>query len=477
MLTRRTVLKWTVGMSAALFASPQSIARGSLLEIGPAEEPCPAVLNPIMERDPSTKSKNIVICSDGTGNWGGDAHPSNVYQLCDLLDLSDESTQIAAYDAGVGTDVDRSAIEKLKPPKGLYIVPDVLTPIPGVHWLQRQFGLLGGYGLEENLEQLYRYLANNYAKGDNIYLFGFSRGAFTVRVLAGMMSRFGIPKQEDMYLFDYMYEESKVHYEKIKNDEEREKKEQEHIDFKRRHGRNCQVKFLGLWDTVKSYGYLFPQSRAHTRHNKDVLTVRHALSMDEQRKFFEQTNWGGLDKDPDDPTGECKDSIDWQNVKEVWFAGDHSDVGGGHEDGHDGLAQISLQWMLKEAVNACPGHANDTLSLRLRNDDILHCKITPNREMARFKRHNKLEDGAWRFVQDGIPRGEMINCSPVPHKAPYTKWSLPWRHEDRREIQKSKRNKQVLLHRTVQDLYDDAEKQQLLGTVDLPHSDVYKLVE
>lgn len=453
MLTRRTVLKWTVGMSAAFLASPQSITRGSLLEMGSAEEPCPAVPNPVMERDSSMKPKNIVICSDGTGNWGGDSHPSNVYQLCDLLDLSDTCVQIAAYDSGVGTRVNETGIQRLnKAQPNLTIFPDVHRWIP----FQDTLGLAAGFGLKENLKQLYGYLVDNYAEGDNLYLFGFSRGAFTVRALAGMLRRCGV--LQDMERFSDVYDRSKVHYENIEDTKERCAIEAEHEDFKRRHGRDCRVKFLGVWDTVKSYGYLFPQSLAHTRHNEIVLTVRHALAIDEHRKFFEQTNWGGLDPDPEDPEHECKCPIRRQNVREVWFAGDHSDVGGGHEDSHNGLAQISLQWMLKESIHAAPSHPNDTLSLLLRNEDLLSQKITPNGSMVHFKRHNKLEEFSWKFVQDVIPRREVKNC-PSPH----IEWSFPWTHKDRRETHKWKRDNHILVHSSVLKLYDDRERQELLG--------------
>jgi len=402
-------------------------------------------------------AKNIVICSDGTGNWAGDARPSNVYKLCELLDLDDDSVQIACYDPGVGTNVDRHAIERLKSSQtNLKIFDDPLSVMP--RWVRKTLGEAGGYGLKKNLEQLYSYVVEKYAEGDNLYLFGFSRGAFTVRALAGILCRCGALK--DINLFSDAHDRCKIHYEEIeatKGKAEREKIQNEHEEFKRRNGRECNVKFLGIWDTVKSYGYLRPQSRAHTRNNKIVLTVRHALSIDERRKFFEQTHWGGLDPDPSDKNHECRSPIPGQDVKEVWFAGDHSDIGGGHKDGKDGLAQVTLYWMLKEAVNARPV---DELTLLLRDKKVIDTNLIPNREDALFTRHDKLKEMRWKLAQRWGPRWEMINC-PYPHiHGPTLKC------KDRRDIQNSKRDKKILLHWTVTLLYDDTEKQQLWGNID-----------
>jgi T6SS, Phospholipase effector Tle1-like, catalytic domain len=105
-------------------------------------------------------------------------------------------------------------------------------------------------------------------------------------------------------------------------------------DFKARHGPPCAVDFLGLWDTVKAYGWLRPTSFPALRHNPSVRMVRHAPALDERRALFKMTGWG--DRHP--------------QVKEVWFAGDHSDVGGGHKDGNSPLADASLRWMLGEAT-------------------------------------------------------------------------------------------------------------------------------
>lgn len=421
-------------------------------------------------------AKNIVICSDGTGNWAGDAQPSNVYRLCNLLDLNNESIQIACYDPGVGTNVDKHAIARLdRSQPNLKIFDDPLSWMP--RCIRKHVGSAGGYGLKENLKQLYGFLVENYVEGDNIYLFGFSRGAFTVRALAGMLCRCGVLKE--MNLFSYAHERCKIHYENIeknKGKEERKNMEVEDKEFRRKNAQECKVKFLGIWDTVKAYGYIRPKSRAHTRNNEIVLTVRHALSIDERRKFYEPTHWGGLDTNPNDKNHECKSPISGQNVKEVWFAGDHSDVGGGHEDGNNGLAQIALNWMIKEAANAPPVDDKDKLTLLLREDkEVLEAlaklgNLKPNRKDALFIRHDKVKEKRWQFAQRWVPRWEMINC-PYPHIQGPT-----FKYNDRRNIQNSKRDNKVLLHSTVALLYDDAEKQQLWGNID-PDPEKFSLIE
>lgn len=437
---RRFLHLMAAGLGAAAGATPGTIGLAKTDHV-PVVQPTPAGL--FIDQN---MAKNIVICSDGTGNWAGDAHPSNIYELCKLLDVDNDKVQIACYDPGVGTNVDKNAIAHLRrSQKNLKIFDDPPSMMPP--WVRTYLGLAGGYGLEENLKQLYGYLVEKYAEGDNIYLFGFSRGAFTVRALAGMLCRCGVLK--DIKLFSEAHDRCKIHYEEIeqtKSKDERKRVEDEHKEFKRLNGKPCKVKFLGIWDTIKSYGYLLPQSRAHTRHNEIVLTVRHALSIDERRKFFEQTHWGGLDDDPTDSTHECNPPSSDQNVQdvqEVWFVGDHSDVGGGHEDGKNGLAQIALKWMINEAVNAPQVDKEDNLKL-LCNKNTLG-KLSP------IKRHDKLEEQFWKYMQQA-PRKEMINC-PYPQTSDWTRKS-----SGRRDIRKSKRNGKVLLHSSVIQCYSDSEK-------------------
>jgi hypothetical protein len=136
------------------------------------------------------------------------------------------------------------------------------------------------------------------------------------------------------------------------------------------------VYFLGLWDTVKSYGGIWPQSLPHLRHNPIVRKVRHALALHEQRSWFLPTSWGGIDSDRpmDDPRYADQD------VVEIWFRGSHSDVGGGYAD--DAAATISLRWMLNEAAGSGL-RLNDAGRALARSSDpperpALHDSLTPD---------------------------------------------------------------------------------------------------
>lgn len=289
--------------------------------------------------------KNIVICADGTGN-AFDAQVSNVSRLVQLLDLSDPTQQVAFYDQGIGTDPRlANAVKAYKEGardqrRGL----TVLDPPYSAWWLPatvaRVAGLTVGFGLKRNVRELYAALTASYEDGDVIYLFGFSRGAFTVRVLAGLLFRCGLLPANTVNFdaaFARAYDLFTPHLQDFDAVERFKRDEQV---------RTPSVSFLGLWDTVKSYGGIWPQSLPHLRHNPIVEKVRHALALDEQRSWFLPTSWGGIDSDRamDDPRYRTQD------VVEIWFRGVHSDVGGGYTD--DAAAAIPMRWMLNEAATA-----------------------------------------------------------------------------------------------------------------------------
>jgi hypothetical protein len=126
--------------------------------------------------------------------------------------------------------------------------------------------------------------------------------------------------------------------------------------FVRLFSRPSRVHFLGLWDTVKAFGVIWPKSLPHLRFNPSVDTVRHALALEERRTMFAPTTWGGTDGDRrGTPAGFIRPAMpprsihEFQNVKEVWFEGCHSDVGGGLVEKKGGLYKHSLEWMVREA--------------------------------------------------------------------------------------------------------------------------------
>jgi uncharacterized protein (DUF2235 family) len=303
----------------------------------------------------------LVLCADGTCNAFGRTS-SNVARLIEHLDLDRAAEQIACYDQGIGTRADQiepitAFRERLRDREALQ-----LLAAPGDSWSRPWTWpfLLGsmmfGWGLEANVRQLYVKLAELYEPGDTIFLFGFSRGAFTVRALAGLTWRYGIPVSGDAAEAERLFTSAWSLFRDEYPDEDGTKaglalrfREQSKV-------RGCPIHFLGLWDTVKSYGGLIPVMLPHLRHNPSIAIVRHALALDEQRGWFDVTTWGALDSDTEPNAGMSRldrstlAALRTQDVAEVWFSGCHSDVGGGEQNTR--TSDIALRWMLGEAANA-----------------------------------------------------------------------------------------------------------------------------
>ncbi len=252
--------------------------------------------------------KNIVICCDGTGNEFG-AQNSNVVKLYKTLVCND--AQIAYYHPGVGTMGARNALTRI-----------------GKWWTQ-VIGLAFGYGISDNVADAYQFLMREFEPGDELYMFGFSRGAYTARALCGMLHIVGLLTKGNEALIPYA----------IRMVKRREIDFRIAAEFKKTFSRECKPHFLGVWDTVSSVGWVynavhFPFTKA--TNNPDLQIVRHAMSIDERRAFFRKNLFG----EPHDLQ---------QDIKEVWFAGVHSDVGGSYPESESQLSKIALRWMLCEA--------------------------------------------------------------------------------------------------------------------------------
>lgn len=251
----------------------------------------------------STTGKNIVVCLDGTGNQFKENN-SNVVKLFRVLQRN-PATQVGYYDPGVGTLAD----------------PDYKTPI--AKSLNKAFGLAFGRGLTRNVEEAYSYLMEHYEDGDDLFIFGFSRGAYTARVLAGFIHQCGLLEKGCQNLIPYAMKLYKKADFQVSG------------RFKATLARPCRVKFLGLWDSVSTFGWVYdPLHLPWTTNNASVGAVRHALAIDERRVFFRPKLWGPKTED----------------TRQVWFAGVHSDVGGGYPESKSGLAKVALEWMIKEAL-------------------------------------------------------------------------------------------------------------------------------
>lgn len=255
-------------------------------------------------------SKKIIVCCDGTDNQFSGCQ-TNVVRLFKCA-KNIPGQQVTYYDPGVGTMPAPDARGELA--KRISIL----------------LGLAFGVGFTQNIENAYEFLMQTYETGDEVYLFGFSRGAFTVRALAGMLHAVGLlrPNTENLIPFARRY------WRQSYSDAGKAVA----ADFKRTLARECKPHFVGVWDTVSSVGWIgnfktFP----FTRHNPDITIFRHAVSIDERRCFFRQNLF--------EPEPE-------QNVKNIWFAGVHSDVGGGYPNDEIGLSQVAFEWMANEARQA-----------------------------------------------------------------------------------------------------------------------------
>ncbi len=255
--------------------------------------------------------KRIVICADGTGNDPEHGHPTNVLRMARALKpiASDGLKQVVFYDWGVG-----SYYEKVR-------------------------GGTAGLGMMKNIQDGYRFIVQNYHPGDQLFLFGFSRGAYTVRSLAGMLNNCGILRRTNAHLIPEAFKFYKKRSAKPGSPEARAWRKRHSIDPQR-----GVVDFIGVWDTVGALG-MPTRVLAFVEESdlffdpvlgSNVRVARHVVSIDERRGDFVPTLW--------DP----KESAD---LKQVWFAGVHSDVGGGYKPTKEKklLSDIPLAWMAREA--------------------------------------------------------------------------------------------------------------------------------
>src|SRR5712692_840860 len=315
--------------------------------------------------------RNIVICCDGTGNQYGSAN-SNVVKLYWTLSAQDKQT--AYYHPGVGTMGSRNA----------------LTAVG--KWWTRVRGLAFGYGFSENIADVYLFLMNEFNPGDQIFIFGFSRGAYTARALCGLLHMFGLLTPGNEALIPYALRLYKS------NDP---CKFEIAAGFRTTFSVPCPPFFLGLWDTVSSVGWILDPIHTKGGHLPftatlpDVSVLRHAVSIDERRAFFRQN----LIHEPVPAS---------QNLKQVWFAGVHSDVGGSYAEAESGLSKIALRWMLCEAQSA--GLLLDSQKV----SDVLGGKFPYVPPDAKGKLHTSLH-GFW-WLGEFWPK-LFFHSVPVPGQA------------------------------------------------------------
>jgi Uncharacterized alpha/beta hydrolase domain (DUF2235) len=261
--------------------------------------------------------KRLVVCCDGTWNKPDSETITNVEKIARTVQSDPGATggdyQLVYYVSGVGT---------------------------GSYEADRLLGGAFGFGLFHNVIACYRFLAQNYAPGDEVFIIGFSRGAYTARSLAGMVGRVGLLTkvalvEEKLPVAVHLYQRTNMPEGAIGESVE---------EFKHDHCHAAPVHFLGVFDTVGALGVpgfhrLTP--RFHDVQLSDqVVCARHALAIDETRLKFAPTLWEA----PAEPAAPVTTD---PRVKQVWFEGAHSDVGGGYSQ--TGLSDTSLLWMAREA--------------------------------------------------------------------------------------------------------------------------------
>ncbi|MGI9493848.1 MAG: DUF2235 domain-containing protein, partial [Geminicoccaceae bacterium] len=332
--------------------------------------------------------RSIVLFSDGTGNSSVSAQKSNVWRLYQALDLNPDAEgacqQLAFYDDGVGT----QGFRPLRLLSGAF-----------------------GWGLSRNVRQLYENLCRHYRPGDRIYIFGFSRGAFTARVLAHFISRCGIldrskpvqgrtrfkmntdrglkkgvKRAYKSYRHHYWQEASPwlrfiskgprllrnlMPWSEVIPDEEFKAEFSLSVDDCTKADSQDLIEFIGVWDTVDAVGLpvdelstvlnsvIYPYKFMDCNFSDDVARGRQALAIDDERHSFHPLLWNEANTRKDGTP---------HDIKQVWFAGMHSNVGGSYPE--DQLAHISLAWMIDEVKEA-----PDRPGLKIPKDAIANIRM------------------------------------------------------------------------------------------------------
>ncbi|MGI4751727.1 MAG: DUF2235 domain-containing protein [Janthinobacterium lividum] len=268
--------------------------------------------------------KRIVTCSDGTWNkpnqnYQGKPVSTNVQRIFEAICNSDDQqiSQIKYYDEGIGAEGS---------------------------WLNRWIDGATGEGIDENILSAYKFILWNYEPGDELYLFGFSRGAYTARSLAGLIRNCGILKNNDLSLIKEAYRIYRA------RNPITDPNGEEALAFKQMHSyyENLRIKFIGVWDTVGALGipsrwFQWYNKKKYQFHDTTLSSITdyayQALAIDEKRSNFMPALW--------EMSSKVKRGEVEQRVQQVWFPGVHSNIGGGYPD--QGLSDITLAWMISKA--------------------------------------------------------------------------------------------------------------------------------
>jgi len=326
--------------------------------------------------------KNIVILMDGTSNEIT-ADRTNILRLYGTFEKSDK--QLVYYEPGVGT---FGAVDA---------------------WLRfwrkahEIWGLATGWGLDSNVKDAYRFLVNNYDNGkrlgqktgerDSIFIFGFSRGAYSARVLAGFIHAIGLIEPRNLNLVDYAYRA----YKQVGEDGQKGFAEVRLYERLLAPDRP-PIKLVGLFDTVASVIEEGPRGirlryHAFTKKNPSVEVVRHALAINEKRTMFLPLLWPSGEEYTGNPFS--RNSSRKQEVKEVWFCGAHGDVGGGYPESGSQLAKIPLKWMIDNTSSLGLKYRTRTVNEIVMGSNKLKHYVRPSDAVAPHRSMN----WAWAILE------------------------------------------------------------------------------
>ncbi|KAJ8085202.1 hypothetical protein AAF712_003504 [Marasmius tenuissimus] len=342
----------TIDEGAQFFGKDRIVTSPQELEF-PSRPPLspPPSLDDVIPEPDEHRHRTLVLCFDGTGDQFDDDN-SNVVNFFSMLQKDDPKLQLVYYQAGIGT----------------YTIPQIAKPMAAK--FSKMLDMMIGVHLDAHVMSGYEFLMQNYEAGDKICIFGFSRGAYTARALAGMLHKVGLLPRCNHQQVPFAY--------KMYSRED-ERGWQQSGAFKQAFSIDVDIELLGVWDTVGSVGVI-PKRLPFTTSNTHVKYFRHAVALDERRARFKPNLWHhqprnqghlglppgampkGKPKRPEPPKKAGSKTIQElerqysgegdhrTNIEEVWFAGCHCDVGGGAvlNETRNSLARIPLRWMIRQ---------------------------------------------------------------------------------------------------------------------------------
>jgi len=344
--------------------------------------------------------KNILVFFDGTSNRFG-PNLTNVVKLHSVCNID---LQKSIYIPGVGSISDKETFSSAS------------------RLLKKLSGLAFGWGLDRKVLAAYNFLMTNYEEGDCIFFFGFSRGAYTAKVLAGLIHTCGLLHKGNGYHAAYAYE---LYTRKQYDQGLTEKFKSRFSAYKPR------IAFIGLWDSVSSVGNVYKmRNYPFTTRIANADIIRHALAIDERRALFKQN------------TTLLHDDNSAADIAEVWFAGNHGDVGGGNSEAESAYSKVALKWILDEAVAAGLKTIRSKVERYVISQDIANYEPLNNQG----KIHSNKWLNGWGVLEI-LPRYNIIDYKTMKRK-------YYWPLFSKRKMKPTSHNK-VQIHKSVEERIDE----------------------